>query len=595
MWLENYIKKKILDELKNRFIGHLKNKRARLISKSDDLFESLEFHLKQTELWSSDISFKDNKTPKSLDNTYIELDTYVSPRKGLTRTNQSQSTTLSDFIKLNLSTYNLTILGQPGAGKTTSVKKLCRRVNHDPEFLKDFKFPLLIRLRELKSDSILYKLFDILGFTLEIEVGEKTYLIDKENFKMHKTIFLKYFIKFLDGLNSIIIFDGLDEVDELKRKNIIDELNELGYSLQKSRFVLTSRTGEFNYSITNCIDVEIRHLNNKQIFEFSSKWLGDNEKSKIFCEKILESPFADTTIRPLNLAHLLAIFERENDIPDKPKTVYRKIVNLLLEEWDIQRRIIRKSKYGNFEIDRKFEFLSNLSFELTTNYNTSVFSNEQLEEIYLILCDNYKLPKGEVNKVVNEIEHHTGLIIQSGYESYEFSHKSIQEFMTASHLVGLKKIPKRTTLINIPNELAICIAISTNATEYFSDLILHDLKQFKFSQDFTETLLNRILIEKVDLTQNVFSSIALLLIFTKYMQENFEDKNKKVNLELFYKFSTLAAFNSTISYVQEYYYFSDTTVNLSDSIQVLKRKETMDEELKDYLPIKLYTMEGLLN
>ncbi len=45
-----------------------------------------------------------------------------------------------------------------------------------------------------------------------------------------------------------------------------------------------------------------------------------------FTEQIKKSPFADTAIRPLTIAHLCAIFERAGRIPDKPKTFYRKIV-----------------------------------------------------------------------------------------------------------------------------------------------------------------------------------------------------------------------------------------------------------------------------
>ncbi|MEZ4676746.1 MAG: hypothetical protein R2932_21225 [Caldilineaceae bacterium] len=179
-------------------------------------------------------------------------------------------------------------------------------------------------------------------------------------------------------------------------------------------------------------------------------------------KEIADSPFSDTTIRPLTLAHLCAIYERIGKIPDRPKTVYRKIIDLLLDEWDEQRSVRRISRYANFESDRKFEFLCNLAYELTTTFSKTLFSDKDLLQIYRQIYDNYDLLVNEAQKVVDELESHNGLFVQTGYNLYEFAHKSLQEFLTAEYIVKLPIIPEQSrTLVKLPNELAIAVTISS--------------------------------------------------------------------------------------------------------------------------------------
>ena len=48
-----------------------------------------------------------------------------------------------------------------------------------------------------------------------------------------------------------------------------------------------------------------------------------------------------------------------------------------------------------------------------------------------------------IASVIAELESHTGLFIQSGFDQFEFAHKSLQEFLTAEYLVKLPSIPTR--------------------------------------------------------------------------------------------------------------------------------------------------------
>lgn len=127
------------------------------------------------------------------------------------------------------------------------------------------------------------------------------------------------------------------------------------------------------------------------------------------------------------MTQLCAIYERTGGIPDRPKSVYRRVVRLMLEEWDEQRRIKRESAYSNFDVDEKYEFLCRLAFHFSVTKSKYQMTTEELKQAYDTMAPQYGLPRGERSQAVKELESHTGLFVQSGAETYESSHKSLQE------------------------------------------------------------------------------------------------------------------------------------------------------------------------
>lgn len=79
-------------------------------------------HLQEESLWATQVSFRDSQQAKSLESIFIDLDLFVSPIKLRIETTESIDKIPSSTL-LASSLENIILLGQPGAGKTTSVKK----------------------------------------------------------------------------------------------------------------------------------------------------------------------------------------------------------------------------------------------------------------------------------------------------------------------------------------------------------------------------------------------------------------------------------------------------------------------------------------
>lgn len=394
----------------------LKNTDLEISYSEEELHKSIIFHIQSVKNWAESVSFNDSKGPKRTSEIYIELDIFLYPKR-VKISEEEKIETIPLRKVFHHTNKHILLLGQPGAGKTTSMKTLCNYVLFDDTFYPgDFTVPLLIRFREFNllsrgktNNSLIFRrLSEMLNLKVEVKNADSYDTEYIDNIKE------RFILDILNQINALIILDGFDELVYRKDKDIVlAEIGKLFNFIESSRIVLTSRSSDFNYSFENAFRFEIAPLNQAQIVDFANKWLGSEESSKVFIAQMKRSPFQDTSVKPLNLAHLCAIFERVGKIPDKPKTVYKKIISLLLEEWDEQRQINRISSYGNFEVDRKFEFLSNLAFYLTTTHNKTVFTKEDLKKAYLEIHQDFDLRKEEIKEVVNELESHTGLLIQS--------------------------------------------------------------------------------------------------------------------------------------------------------------------------------------
>jgi predicted NACHT family NTPase len=509
-----YILKKALDASLDVVKKVLRESKTKLLTTRDELEQSIYIHLKSVKNWSGEVSFSDIKQAKRTTDVYIELDLYVYPiHRRISRTEQIENVPL--LAILEGSNNHFVLLGQPGAGKTTSMKYICQKLFYSEDYCVDrFSFPILIKLRDLNNakrseSSIFDVIYRLLGLKLEFPEDMRT----KEASADRKALKEKLVITVLEGLNVLLILDGFDELAQAqRRRQTIQEIRSLVEHLDRCTLIVTSRVGDFKYNIENMVPYEISPLSREQISVFALRWLNDNARASDFLNKVYDSPFADTAIRPLTLAHLCAIYDRVGKIPDKPKTIYRKIVNLLLEEWDQQRSVVRVSSYANFEVDRKFEFLCHLAYVLTTLIQKTVFSEDTLLKIYHQIYEDYDLAPNEAQQVVNELESHTGLFIQSGYEEYEFAHKSLQEFMTAEYLVKLPSIPAEIgTLLKLPYELAVAITISSSPSEYFSELIFNRLRKHKLSEEFVRSFVSRLLLEKPDFNSSTKLGMALIM------------------------------------------------------------------------------------
>lgn len=467
--------------------------------------ESLENHLNELRIWCKEVRLRAfNGSSRDLKKSYIELDTYLNPVSSqislLERKNKEKL-----INAINSTQMHCVILGGSGAGKTTSMKNLCLSVLENSGPTK-YSFVVRILLRNLTHDTsktpIKDTLKDLIGFHFERD----------ESFEkgMSEVALGKAYAAFLDSLQCLVIIDGFDEIVKHETKDyVFREFKFYCSQMSKTKLILTSRTGEIKSDIPNAIFYEISKLDNHQIVEFAKKNLGENAEG--FLKSIEKSPYFDTAVRPLLLAQLAAIYEKHGFIPEKPKRIYQMILELLIIDWDIQNSVIRLSNFSDFEKYNKEEFLSNLAFRLTCDGIRGEFNFTVFENICAQLSETFSFPndKNSILKIADELESHTGILFKCRVNNYEFSHRSIQEYLTALYI---SKLPSSKSLLEVigehkkilylGSELAMATAISSAPKVYFSELFLELPKSIKLDRVFIDQYIERLIDECVVFSGN---------------------------------------------------------------------------------------------
>ena len=584
--------------------------------KVEDCIDFIANDIESNMKWAESISFQGSRG-KSLQDIFVEIDLNVNlKRDSVYGKRNNTKISLNDLLVHT--EKNIVLLGDPGAGKTTSVKKIFAEIiNKDHEIFETFNIPLVIKLKELTLSNRQNNL--ILFEEILSKFGITINQIDSTQKNDNGTIIKHIFREFIERLNVLIILDGFDEIsDNSLRSIVVQNLNTLSNSLTNSRFIITSRSADYNINIENTEVYEISSLSSDQINEFAFKWLKNEDLSNDFLLKLKKTPYIDTAVRPLLLANICSLYEKYGDIPDKPKSVYDKILTLLLEDWSIQNSVKRISRYGNFGTERKKEFISAFAYNLIIIYEKYWFNKPILREIYDNICSDYDLPKNEDLKVISEIESHNGLIVQTGIDRYEFSHKSIAEYLVANYLIKMPQLIRDLNVIlKIPNEISISISISSAPSFAYYHFVYDIINEKITNMLFLKQFLARILVENPDFESSsplfALSNICILNFIAKelyypydgirYLYEN-KDKYYFECIDLIIKLSKLKIYKISFNHLLSYYNCSKQEITKTRDynfdkwreIYILNRVATlnyMGNEIN--MPDSLYAPIWLIN
>jgi hypothetical protein len=449
--------------------------------------EALLDHLQMVARWSNDISFHDLLRAKELRESFVNIDCELGLFETLTNTPRT-SPAVRKVTELLNENGHLIILGRPGAGKTTTLQRLAQLAAGRRE-LGVPTFPILLRLRDLSHTA---SLVGTLCSTLGLHITSTDSDDRDELGSFQRRILTQY----LDKIGALLLIDGLDEAPSAQRDSIERDIQELLFHANTCRVVVTCRTADYRYVFGAAQAYTLLPLRPEQINIFASRWLGD--QAAAFIDQLYSSPFAGIEVLPLTMAHLCAIYERRKAIPNKPKSVYQKVIRLVLEEWDEQRSISRESAYADFDIDRKEEFLRHVAYELTKQGKRASFSHADLEAAYLNIYRTFNLPRTEAGRVAREIESHTGLILHSSNDQYEFAHRSLQEYLAAEYILRLPQVP--AFLLLLPEEMAVATALSSNPGSYLESIFgtLDSAGSDSERRMFTKVFFQRLVAEKPD-------------------------------------------------------------------------------------------------
>jgi len=320
----------------------------------------------------------------------------------------------------------LMILGKPGAGKTTFMKRLATLCNHG-EF-QAHRVPVFVTLKEFAEAT---------G-----KPGLEAYIRQQwQACGMEDMAALTQVLK--QGL-ALILLDGLDEVQETDHDRILQKIKDFTGQYRDCQFVMTCRIAAREYTFQHFTEVEVADFNEAQIAEFATKWFKvkqDPEKGKTFIQRLKDNrPIQELATNPLLLTLLCLVFGEANDFPVNRSELYKEGLDVLLKKWDTKRNIERDQIYKKLSLKRKEDLLSQLAFA-TFEKGDYFFKQSVVEQHILDYIRN--LPGAQEDEealqldseaVLKSIEAQHGLLVERAHNIYSFSHLTFQEYFTAKQI-----------------------------------------------------------------------------------------------------------------------------------------------------------------
>lgn len=422
-------------------------------------------HMRWIYRWASEAPTKFTAVHRDLKDVYVDLDV-----GNIGSTSRNACVTLAQLFESP--DKHVVLYGQPGAGKSTAVKHACMQMiarTTPDDFAGKLLFPIVVRVRDLGESTLVARLLGVLGITIEWPLDDRGQPVLSTSSRDQEA--MRVLAAFLNEQAIAVFIDGVDEAPESKISQIASEINTLCTYVEESLLFITLRDASTSAVFVQSHICRLKPLSKDQMQLLSMKWLGSRERAAVFMDQARSTPWFDSIDRPLTFVHLCMLFELRGQFPDLPIDVYQQVINLYLEEWDRIQNVPRLSSYGKFGSERKRQFLAAIAYDLASNGNRINFSSFDLSRIYERIHRRFDLPADIASDVVREIESHTGLLVEAALGGYEFSHLSIQEFLTADHISRLSVRRHADEIMKMPNACAIAVAMSSDPDELLVELV----------------------------------------------------------------------------------------------------------------------------
>lgn len=228
-----------------------------------------------------------------------------------------------------------------------------------------------------------------------------------------------------------LYLDGLDEIaSQERRREIVELAKSKADTGNQYQIILTSRDYIVGRWLSWMPRVALGGLEEGDIQELIDKWLGKNtESSKRFKRDLDSIPMLNHLMRtPLLATLIIMVFRQTGRLPESKNKLYEIFINLHSGGWDLAKRVLRPSRFGERV---KVMVLSNLAGTLHERRRREFKSNDIKIAAGAVLS-------GAILKEWELLEQEfivDGLIVKSG-DVMQFSHLSFQEYLAAKDFMG---------------------------------------------------------------------------------------------------------------------------------------------------------------
>ena len=335
------------------------------------------------------------------------------------------------------------ILGDPGSGKSTLLRCMALRWAERPlTELKDEPLPILIELRLYAQDKSAGTCNSFLEYLHKGNVVCRLNQIELD--------------KLLKSGDAVVLFDGIDEVFDPKlREAVVNDIHRFSNDYSAVQIVVTSRW--LGYKSEALRNAEFQHymlqdLNLAQIENFVERWheltftaaqAVDKERKRDRLQKaVLDSkPIRELAGNPLLLT-MMAILNRNRELPRDRAQLYKQASEVLLYQWDVEGKLYEQPalKGSQIEARDKQAMLRKVAYHMQANatgLSGNVISREDLEGLLIKYLKAIEVPnpRAVAKIMIEQLRERNFILCYLGADNYAFVHRTFLEYFCADEFV----------------------------------------------------------------------------------------------------------------------------------------------------------------
>lgn len=332
----------------------------------------------------------------------------------------------------------IVVLGDPGSGKSTSLKHLAHTIcSHrtDSNGLQPY-VPVLIKATDFSK------------YNTDTGRSLSEYIIDFNT---------KYGLLFSESLENntlILLMDGLDEINITNQRHVVvDKVNSFAAQYPEIKIIVSSRIVGYketrlSYSFFH---FEVESFGDEQILMFLNNWYSSissysdknqekalEEANNLFHSIKQNSSVYKLACNPLLITIIALINYQGNKLPEKRASLYEISTTTLLDNWVK----LRANHKNNIDKEILIELLAIVAFHIHEKYSTGLIPEKDLRNI--LRCEYAKiyphLPEKELRQDIRDIisflREDAGFLFEKGYDEkgealFGFVHLTFQEYFAA--------------------------------------------------------------------------------------------------------------------------------------------------------------------
>lgn len=267
---------------------------------------------------------------------------------------QSEKCEKRDGLEVANQQQYLMVLGQPGAGKSTFLRRIgLEALKREDSGYQHNCIPVFLELKRFNTG------------TVDIEQA-----IAREFETCNFPDPARSATRLLEDGKLLVLLDGLDEVPTQQMDQAITQIQDFCDRYSQNRFIASCRTAAYRSRFRQFRDVIMADFGEEQIQQFMTNWFRSKEDQQVGtaekCWELLQqSDYASTrelAQTPLLLTFLCLVFDDAQTFPKQRAILYKDALDVLLKRWAAEKRIQRDPIYQDLTLTLEEMMLADIAY-----------------------------------------------------------------------------------------------------------------------------------------------------------------------------------------------------------------------------------------